>query len=105
MEDMMTKATKLILAAALVAGSCSLAVAQTATAPVTQGTETGTAKDPAGPGLTRRNAVKRETPSGMTQRPVGMPTNPASQGTETGTAPDPAGPGADRNAPGSGNPK
>ena len=99
------KATKLILAAALVAGSCSFAEAQQATAPATQGAQTGTAKDSAAPGTTRENAVKGETSTGMTQRPTGMPANPSAQGTQTGTAPDPAGPGADRNAPGSGNPK
>ena len=105
MEDVMRKATKLTLAALLLAGSYSLALAQTATAPAMQGTQTGTAKDSAGPGETRKNAVQSETPTGMTQRPTGMPTNPSAQGTQTGTAPDQAGPGADRNAPGSGNPK
>ena len=105
-ENMMMKATKLTLAAALLAGSCSFALAQTATAPVTQGSETGTSKDSAGPGEVRKNAVKSETPApGMTQHPTGLKTNPSAQGTETGTSPDPAGPGAERNAPGSGNPK
>lgn len=66
---------------------------RTPTAPATQGTQTGTAADPAGPGQTRANIPG---PAGMTSQPTGMPTTPGNAGAQTGTAPDPAGPGAER---------
>jgi hypothetical protein len=138
MEESMLKSTKYILAAALLAGSSTLVLAQAPsasdanapatlkqqpgesktapasgtnapapggakqvqnpTAPAAQGTQTGTAADPAGPGADRnaKGSGNPQGPAGMTQRPTGMPTNPSNAGSETGTAPDPAGPGAER---------
>lgn len=68
---------------------------QNPTAPAAQGTQTGSARDAAGPGANRNAADSGNPkgPKGMTQRPTGMPTTPSNAGTETGTAPDPAGPG------------
>ena len=104
----MVKATKLTLAAALLAGSCSFAIAQ--------GGAGG--EPPRGSDANPPSAVKQQpgatqsAPAQGTQAPapsgskqVQNPTAPAAQGAETGSARDPAGPGANRNAQGSGNPK
>ena len=142
------KAMKLTLAAALLAGSCSLAMAQAGgaggepprgsdanpptavkqqpgatqsapaqgaqapapsgqkqvqnpTAPAAQGAESGTARDPAGPGANRnaQGSGNPKGPAGMTTQPTGMATSPANTGSETGTAKDAAGPGGERKAP------
>jgi hypothetical protein len=103
MEDAM-KSTKYILAAALLAGSSALVLAQgeppkssDANPPTAVRQQPG-ATNPApvaGPGAPTASGTKQ----------VQNPTAPAAQGTQTGTAADPAGPGAERNAKGSGNPQ
>jgi hypothetical protein len=71
---------------------------QNPTAPAAQGTQTGTAADPAGPGAERnaKGSGNPQGPKGMKQQPTGLQTTPSNAGSETGTAPDPAGPGAER---------
>jgi hypothetical protein len=85
----MLKATKLTLAAAFLAGSCGLAMAQ--------GTSgAGGDKSPAGTGAHEKGnptsgTIKPATP--MTQKNTGMPTATKDAGQETGTAKDSAGTG------------
>ena len=71
---------------------------QNPTAPAAQGTQIGTAADPAGPGAERnaKGSGNPQRPKGMTTQPTGMQTTLSNAGAETGTAPDPAGPGAER---------
>jgi hypothetical protein len=88
----MLKATKLTLAAALLAGSCGLAMAQATGA-------TGAAEGkPGGSDAARPapNAVQPKAGAPMTQKNTGMPTKAQDTGQETGTAKDSAGPGAMR---------
>jgi hypothetical protein len=89
----MLKATKLTLAAALLAGSCGLAMAQASgTGGAAEGKPGGTDNRPA---PTAAQPQKGQT-GGMTQKNTGMQ-NPGKQtGQETGTAKDSASPGAMR---------
>ena len=88
----MLKATKLTLAAAFLAGSCGLAMAQASGAgsdksPASTGAQQGSEANPTG---------GKKAPAPMTQKNTGMPTPTKQSGQETGTAKDSAGPGAMR---------
>ena len=90
----MLKATKLILAAALLAGSCGLAIAQ-----ATGTTGAGSDMQPstqANPGGNPTSGTNKGATKPMTQKDTGMPTPTKQIGQETGTAKDSAGPGAVR---------
>jgi hypothetical protein len=85
----MLKATKLTLAAALLVGSCGIAMAQSASG-------AGGDKSPAGTAAHQKGnptsgTIKPATP--MTQKNTGMPTPTKDTGQETGTAKDSAGTG------------
>lgn len=87
----MLKATKLTLAAALLAGSCGLAMAQGTGA---SGAGGGADPNPTTPGInnnTTGGTIKPAKP--MTQKNTGMPTATKDTGQETGTAKDSAGTG------------
>ena len=88
----MLKATKLSLAAAFLAGSCGLAMAQG-----TSGAGGGADPNPTAPGInnnTSGGTIKPAKP--MTQKNTGMPTATKERGQETGTAKDSASTGAMR---------
>lgn len=100
----MLKSTKYLLAAALLAGSSTMVLAQgeppkggDANPPKAVKQQPGESK------VAPTQGANAPAPSGPKQ--VQNAKNPAAQGAETGSAADPAGPGADRNAQGSGNPK
>jgi hypothetical protein len=85
----MLKATKLTLAAALLAGSCGIAMAQGASgaggdkSPASTGAHQGQEANPTG------GTAPRVAP--MKQKNTGMPTTAKGRGQETGTATDSAG--------------
>jgi hypothetical protein len=86
----MLKATKRTLAAALLAGSCGLAMAQ-ATGGAAEGKPGGS--DAAPPASTAAQPKAGQTGAPMMQKNTGMPTKAQDAGQETGTAKDSAGPG------------
>ncbi len=87
----MLKTMKLTLAAAFLAGSCGLAMAQGT------GSSSGGAAEGKPSGTDNRPASTAAQPkAGMTQKNTGMPTPTKQTGQETGTAKDSAGPGAMR---------
>jgi len=86
----MLKATKLTLAAALLAGSCGVAMAQGGASGA------GGDKSPASTGAHQgqeANPTSGTAKAPMTQKNTGMPTATKDTGQETGTAKDSAGPG------------
>jgi len=102
----MVKATKLTLAAALLAASCSLAIAQ-GTGVGTEGPKGSDANPPPAakqqPGEAKTAPAQgAQAPAAKGKKQVQNPTAPAAQGTETGSARDTAGPGGERKLPGSG---
>jgi hypothetical protein len=105
-ETPMVKATKLTLAAALLAGSASLAFAQAGA-----GGEPPKASDANPPAATKMTpgesksapAQGAQAPSASGHKQVQTPKAPTAAGSETGTARDTAGAGANVKAAGSGN--
>jgi hypothetical protein len=102
----MMKATKLTLAAALLAGSCSLAMAQ-AGGGGGEGPKGSDANPPAAvkaqPGETKSAPAQgAQAPATTGSKQVESPKAPTAQGAETGSARDTAGTGANVKAPGSG---
>ena len=110
------KATRLMLAAALIVGSTGLAMAQGAGG-AGGGGAGGGGEPPKASDANPPRAVKQQPGEAksapvnkggsasvpMATKNTGMQkTPPAAAGAETGTAKDPAGPGAERKAPGSG---
>jgi hypothetical protein len=88
----MLKATKLTLAAAFLAGSCGLAMAQATGA----GSDTQPSVGATNQGGNPTAGPKKGAAKPMTQKNTGMPTPTKQTGQETGTAKDSAGPGAMR---------
>jgi hypothetical protein len=99
----MLKATKLTLAAALLAGSCGLAMAQGAGG----GGGAGSDRIPSTEAHPGGNPTSGTAPTTapMKQQNTGMQTPTSARGQETGTAPDSAGTGAMHKAPGTNNQK
>ena len=101
------KATRLTLAAVLLAGTCGFAMAQGGGAGG-EGPKGSDANPPAAvkaqPGETKSAPAQgAQAPAASGQKAVQNPTAPVAQGSETGSARDTAGTGANVKAPGSGN--
>ncbi len=92
----MLKATKLTLAAAFLAGSCGLAMAQESGGASGVGTDTQPGVGATNQGGNPTAGPKKGAAKPMTQKNTGMPTPTKQTGQETGTAKDSAGPGAMR---------
>jgi hypothetical protein len=101
----MLKATKLTLAAALLAGSCGLAMAQGGGAGAGSAGGAGSDRQPSTEAHPGGNPTSGTATAPMKQKDTGMQTPTSARGQETGTAPDSAGTGAMHKAPGTNNQK